>query len=81
VELGEAVKAVLDRIEAKPPGRVVFDSLSELKLLARDPLRCRRQMLALKDDFAGGKPLSEFQGDLTGVPHDVGTPGPLLDVR
>jgi circadian clock protein KaiC len=53
VELGETVKAVLDRIEALAPSRVVFDSLSELKLLARDPLRYRRQMLALKEYFAG----------------------------
>ena len=53
VELGETVRAVLDRIEAQKPVRVVFDSLSELKLLARDPLRYRRQMLALKEYFAG----------------------------
>jgi circadian clock protein KaiC len=32
---------------------VVFDSLSEMKLLAREPLRYRRQILALKDYFAG----------------------------
>jgi circadian clock protein KaiC len=31
----------------------VFDSLSELKLLARDPLRYRRQILALKEYFSG----------------------------
>lgn len=53
VELGETVKAVIDRIEALNPTRVVFDSLSELKLLARDPLRYRRQMLALKEYFTG----------------------------
>jgi KaiC/GvpD/RAD55 family RecA-like ATPase len=35
------------------PSRVVFDSLSELKLLARDPLRYRRQILALKEFFSG----------------------------
>jgi circadian clock protein KaiC len=53
VELGETVKTVLERIESGSPSRVVFDSLSELKLLARDPLRYRRQMLALKEYFAG----------------------------
>ena len=53
VELGETVKAVLDRIDQLQPSRVVFDSLSELKLLARDPLRYRRQMLALKEYFTG----------------------------
>lgn len=53
VELGETVRAVLDRVEALNPSRVVFDSLSELKLLAREPLRYRRQILALKEYFAG----------------------------
>jgi circadian clock protein KaiC len=31
----------------------VFDSLSEMRLLARDPLRYRRQVLALKQFFVG----------------------------
>jgi circadian clock protein KaiC len=31
----------------------VFDSLSEMRLLARDPLRFRRQILSLKQFFAG----------------------------
>jgi circadian clock protein KaiC len=53
VELSETMRAVLDRVEALNPSRVVFDSLSELKLLARDPLRYRRQILALKEYFAG----------------------------
>src|SRR5690606_17173417 len=39
----------VDRID---PSRIVFDSLSELRLLARDPLRYRRQILGLKDFFA-----------------------------
>ena len=33
------------------PTRVVLDSVSELQLLARDPLRFRRQVLALKQFF------------------------------
>jgi circadian clock protein KaiC len=53
VELGETIKAVLEVIDRLRPSRVVFDSLSELKLLARDPLRYRRQILALKEFFAG----------------------------
>ena len=35
------------------PSRLVLDSLSEMRLLARDPLRYRRQILALKEYFAG----------------------------
>jgi circadian clock protein KaiC len=53
VELGDTVKAVLEMIGRLQPTRVVLDSLSELKLLARDPLRYRRQILGLKEFFAG----------------------------
>jgi len=52
VELGETTKGVLDRVERVRPARVVFDSLSELRLLAQNPLRYRRQILALKQFFS-----------------------------
>ena len=47
VELGETTRAVIEEVERIQPRRVVFDSLSEMRLLARDPLRYRRQILAL----------------------------------
>jgi circadian clock protein KaiC len=53
VELSETTKAVLDTVERVKPRRVVFDSLSEMRLLARDSLRYRRQILALKHYFNG----------------------------
>src|SRR5687767_4638980 len=53
IELGETIKGVLAAVDRLRPTRVVFDSLSELKLLARDPLRYRRQILALKEFFSG----------------------------
>ena len=53
VELGETTKSVLDEVERVQPARLVFDSLSEMRLLARDPLRFRRQILALKQFFIG----------------------------
>ncbi|MED5620747.1 ATPase domain-containing protein [Ideonella sp. BN130291] len=53
VELGETTKAILAQVEQIKPARVVFDSLSELRLLAGSPLRYRRQMLGLKQFFAG----------------------------
>src|SRR5690348_15474863 len=34
------------------PSRVVFNSLSELRLMADNPLRYRRQLLSLKQEFA-----------------------------
>ncbi len=52
VELGETVREVIERVDALAPDRVVFDSLSELRLLAQNPLRYRRQILALKQLFA-----------------------------
>ncbi len=53
VELDETTKAVLNEVERINPSRVVFDSLSEMRMLASDPLRFRRQILALKQYFIG----------------------------
>src|SRR3569623_2811049 len=43
VELGETIKTALAEAERIKPTRLVFDSLSELRLLAENPLRYRRQ--------------------------------------
>jgi circadian clock protein KaiC len=51
VELSDTTKIVIDAVNRVNPRRVVFDSLSEMRLLARDPLRYRRQILALKAYF------------------------------
>lgn len=53
VELSETTRTVLEAVERVRPARVVFDSLSEMRLLARDSLRYRRQILALKHYFTG----------------------------
>jgi circadian clock protein KaiC len=53
IELSETTSAVLKEVERLKPRRIVFDSLSEMKLLAHDALRFRRQILALKQYFAG----------------------------
>jgi circadian clock protein KaiC len=52
VELGETARNVMARVDEIKPARVVFDSLSELRLLAQNPLRYRRQILALKQFFS-----------------------------
>jgi circadian clock protein KaiC len=52
VELADLTKTVVERADRVQPTCVVIDSLSELRLLARDPLRYRRQVLALKGMFA-----------------------------
>ncbi len=48
LELGETIRSVIDEVESTRPARVVFDSLSEMRLLAQNPLRYRRRVLALK---------------------------------
>ncbi len=53
VELQQTMDRVLKTIEEHNPGRIVFDSLSEMRLLAREALRFRRQILALKQFFEG----------------------------
>jgi circadian clock protein KaiC len=53
VELTRTTKKVLDEVERTKPVRLVFDSLSEMRLLSETALRYRRQMLALKQFFAG----------------------------
>jgi len=51
IELDETTKTILRAIEQKKPSRVVFDSLSEMRMMAADPLKFRRQILALKHYF------------------------------
>jgi circadian clock protein KaiC len=51
-ELGETTKAIFAAVEAAKPQHVVFDGLSEMRLLAGNPLVYRRQLLAMKDFFA-----------------------------
>lgn len=53
LELTETTTAILSKVEELRPSRVVFDSLSEMRLLAQNPLRYRRQILALKQFFVG----------------------------
>ena len=53
VELTDTIKSVVDQVTSLNPSRVVIDSLSEMRLLAAEPLRYRRQILALKQFFVG----------------------------
>ncbi len=53
VELASTIKKLLSEIERVGPERLVIDSLAEFRLLAQDPIRYRRQLLALKQYFAG----------------------------
>ncbi len=70
VELGETVREVIGRVDDLKPARVVFDSLSELRLLAQNPLRYRRQILALKQFFAKRHCTVLMLDDRTSEPSD-----------
>jgi circadian clock protein KaiC len=71
VELSETTKTILTDVERIKPRRVVFDSLSELRLLAGSPLRYRRQILALKQFFAGQSSTVLLLDDLTATDRDL----------
>lgn len=71
VELGETTRSLLSLIDRVQPTRAVFDSLSEMRLLAREPLRYRRQILALKQYFAGKKCTVLLLDDQTSDPSDL----------
>jgi len=66
IELGGTLRLVQEKVEEVKPSRIVFDSLSEMRLLAQDPLRYRRQVLALKQFFAGRNITVVLVDDLTG---------------
>ena len=67
LELGETTKAVFEAIDQAQPVRIVLDSLSEIRLLAQSSLRYRRQILALKQFFAGRHATVLLLDDLTGA--------------
>lgn len=71
IELADTTNAVLSEVERLQPARVVFDSLSELRLLARDSLRYRRQILGLKQYFSGRKCTVLLLDDRTAEGHDL----------
>jgi circadian clock protein KaiC len=52
LELGETTQRIFEAMERSKPKRVVIDSLSEIRLLAQNSLRYRRQILALKHYFS-----------------------------
>ena len=71
VELGETVRGIFELVERTDPARVVLDSLSELRLLAQNALRYRRQILALKHFFARRNCTVLMLDDRTAEPGDL----------
>ncbi|MEO8548969.1 MAG: ATPase domain-containing protein [Kofleriaceae bacterium] len=71
VELTETTRAVLAHIDQVKPQRVVFDSLSELRLLAQSHLRYRREVLNLKQYFSRNRATVILLDDRTSDPNDM----------
>ena len=71
LELGSTLEVILKVVEEVGPTRVVIDSLSEFRLLAQSSLRYRRQILALKQFFAGRRCTVLFLDDRTSDGSDL----------
>jgi circadian clock protein KaiC len=71
LELASTTRPILDHIERLKPARVVFDSLSELRLLAGHAFRYRRQILALKRFLATRDCTVILLDDLTAIERDL----------
>jgi circadian clock protein KaiC len=56
VELGETVRLLFDEVERIDPARIVIDSLSEMRLVAQNSLRYRRQIFASSIFWRAGAP-------------------------
>jgi circadian clock protein KaiC len=71
VELTETTNAILEAVQHANPTRIVLDSLSEMRLLAQNSLRYRRQILALKQFFIGRKSTVFILDDRTSEGSDL----------
>lgn len=71
IDLTETTRKVLEAIERVNPKRLVFDSLSELRLLAQSSLRYRRQILAFKQFLVGRDCTVLMLDDRTGDISDM----------
>lgn len=71
MELNETTNLIFERVNQTNPARVVFDSLSEMRLLAQSPLRYRRQILGLKHFFASRRCTVILLDDLSSAETDL----------
>ena len=71
LELGETVRLAIAEIERFKPHRVVFDSLSEIRLLSEGSLRYRRQVHALRSFLLIQNTTALFLDDLTAEVDDL----------
>jgi circadian clock protein KaiC len=70
IELNEVTGPILKLVEELKPTRVVFDSLSEMRLMAGEAFRYRQQILALKQFFVGRRCTVVLLDDMTATAED-----------
>jgi circadian clock protein KaiC len=68
--LGDLIQAVVAQIDRVKPSHIVFDGLSELRLLSGSQLRYRRQVLSLKNFLAERGITTMLLDDRTGN-HEI----------
>ncbi|AWN37984.1 ATPase domain-containing protein [Methylobacterium radiodurans] len=71
LELGETVHLAMAEIERAKPDRLVFDSLSEIRLLSQGSLRYRRQVHALRSFLLIQNTTALLLDDLTAEADDL----------
>jgi circadian clock protein KaiC len=71
VELNDRMQSIVKEVQRVRPDRLVIDALSELRMLAKDPLRFRRQILSLKNFMADQKCTVLLLDDRTSYESDL----------
>jgi circadian clock protein KaiC len=71
VELAATTKAILAEVERIKPKRVIIDSLSDVRLVAGNPLKYRRQIMAMKQGLVGQECTLILLDDMTAADHDL----------
>lgn len=70
VELNKTIKLITGCVEENQASLLVIDSVSELRLLAEDPMRYRRQIIALKQFLLQRDVTVLLLDDLTAEPRE-----------
>lgn len=79
-ELSQTIDAISDAIRECKPARVVIDSMSELRMVANDPMRYRRQIVALKRFLNEQECTTILLDDLTDEPRSYDLQGTVHGV-
>ncbi|UVW30204.1 ATPase domain-containing protein [Massilia sp. H6] len=79
-ELGKTIELITAAIRQASPARVVIDSMSELRMVANDSMRYRRQIVALKQFLLKQQCTTVLMDDLTDEPRQFDLQGTVHGV-